>query len=267
MVNPSAPPLLTIAHLSDTHFGGKTSAPGRTHRILDYLATMNPSVDVVLVTGDITDHGLAEEYAEAAAVLDAWAGPAPMLILPGNHDVRAAYADWRSLAEDQRFSGGRPLHQVHRVAGSVFVMLDSMVPAPPGERIDHGELDAESLRWLDEVLAQRLSGEPAYICLHHPPVAIHQATMDTIRLRPDDAEALSHVLARHEGVRAILCGHAHTACATTFHGLPVLVGGGAASTVTLDAEDLPFITGVLPPSFALHLVDPSGHLVTHWRTV
>lgn len=257
------PPLLTIAHLSDTHFGGKTSAAGRTHRILDYLATMDPPVDVVLVTGDITDHGFAPEYAEAGAVLESWAGPAPLLVLPGNHDVRSAYAAWRGVESEP----GRPLHYVARVAGSMFIMLDSMVPAPVGERIDHGELDAASLTWLDQVLATRAPGEPAYVCLHHPPVMIHQATMDTIRLLPDHAEGLGEVLARHLDVRAILCGHAHTACATTFQGLPVLVGGGAASTVTLDAEDLPFITGVLPPSFALHLVDPSGHLVTHWRTV
>jgi 3',5'-cyclic-AMP phosphodiesterase len=257
------PPLLTIAHLSDTHFGGRSSAAGRTHRILDYLATMDPPVDVVLVTGDIADHGLVEEYAEAKAVLESWAGPAPMLMLPGNHDVRSAYAEWRDLhAEDDR-----PLHAVHVVAGSAFVLLDSMVPAPPGERIDHGELDAGSLQWLDQTLRALPPDQPVYVCLHHPPVRIHQARMDNIRLRADDAAALEGVLRRHRQVRALLCGHAHTACATTFAGIPVLIGGGAASTVTLEAEELPFITGVLPPSFALHLVDQTGHLVTHWRTV
>lgn len=257
--------MLTIAHLSDTHFGGKSSASGRTNRILDYLGTMNPPVDVVLVTGDIADHGSPAEYAEAEAVLGAWGGPAPMLVLPGNHDVRAAYSEWRGHPLVSGFD--RPMHTHHRVGGANFLMLDSLVTAPRGERIDHGELDAESLRWLDDALSQCLEGEPTFVCLHHPPVPIHQLRMDEIRLRPADADGLGEVLVRRGKVTAILCGHAHTACATTLAGIPVLVGGGAASTVTLEAEELPFLTGVLPPSFALHLIDQSGHLVTHWRTV
>jgi 3',5'-cyclic-AMP phosphodiesterase len=256
--------LLTIAHLSDTHFGGKSSAAGRTNRILDYLATLDPAVDVVLVTGDIADHGHPEEYALATSVLAGWSGPAPMLVLPGNHDVRSEYAAWRGLAAD---AARRPLHAVHRIAGAAFLMVDSMVPAPPGQRIDHGELDAESLDWIDHALTSCAPAESAYLCMHHPPVPIHQSRMDLIRLRPEDAAGLSEVLRRHDRVRAVLCGHAHTACVTSFAGIPVLVGGGAASTVTLDAEELPFVTGVLPPSFALHLVDADGHLVTHWRTV
>lgn len=254
--------MLMIAHLSDTHFGGRSSAAGRAHRVLDHLASMDPPVDVVLVTGDIADHGLPEEYAEAERVLGSWAGPAPLLVLPGNHDVRAAYAAWRGLPADEG-----PLHRAHRVAGSLFVMLDSLVTAPAGERIDHGELDAAGLAWLDQRLTEREPGEAAYVCLHHPPVDIHHSRMDPIRLRDPDAGRLAEVLGRHRDLRAVLCGHVHSACATTVAGLPVLAGGGVASTVTLDAEELPFITTLLPPSFALHLVGDDGRIVTHWRAV
>ena len=38
-------------------------------------AGAGPRPDVLLVTGDVADHGLPEEYAEARAVLDAWPGP------------------------------------------------------------------------------------------------------------------------------------------------------------------------------------------------
>ena len=255
--------VLVIAHLSDTHVGGAWDPVGRTRRVLAHLATLDPPVDVVLVTGDIADHGTDAEYADAAEVLGEWPGPAPLLLCIGNHDVRAGYAALRGVPAD------RPVNEAHRVGGALFLMLDSMVPAPPGERIDHGLLAEETLVWLDRELAARESGEPAFVCLHHPPVTIHLGLMDPIRLT--NAEQLAEVLDRHDGVAAVLVGHAHTACATTYHQMrrpvPVLVPGGVASTVTLDAERFAAITPELDPTFAVHFVDDQGRVVTHWRSL
>ncbi len=260
--------MLTIAHLSDTHFGGPPAASERTRRVLDHLAAMDPPVDVVLVTGDIADHGTADEYAEAAAVLGSWTGPAPMLLCPGNHDVREGYAALRGRPAAAAVAG--PVNEAHRVAGALFLMADSMVPAVAGKRIDHGVLTEETLSWIDGELADRAPGELAFVCLHHPPVPIHITLMDPIRLR--NAADLAAVLVRHDDVAAVLTGHAHSACATTFAGLPMLIPGGVASTVTLDADDLPRIDTSLPPMLALHLVDETslgldGAVVTHWRAL
>ena len=255
--------VLVIAHLSDTHLGGRADAVPRTRRVLEHLARLDPPVDVVLLTGDVADHGASEEYAEAAAVLGEWPGPAPMLMCPGNHDVREGYAAMRGLP------AGQPVNESHRVGGVLFLMLDSLVPAPPGERIDPGYLGPGSLAWLDRELAARAPGERAIVCLHHPPVEIHLGLMDPIRLT--DADQLAAVLDRHEGVVAVLVGHAHSACATTYHQLarpvPVLIPGGIATTVTIDAEPLPAITAELPPTFAVHVVDDDGRIVTHWRSL
>jgi 3',5'-cyclic AMP phosphodiesterase CpdA len=255
--------VLVIAHLSDPHFGGRWDPVGRTRRVLALLAAYDPPVDVVLVTGDIADHGTAVEYAEASAVLGAWAGPAPMLTCPGNHDVREGYAAWRGLPAD------RPQNEAHRLAGALFVMLDSMVPAPPGERIDHGLLAPETLAWLDEQLTGRGPGERAFVCLHHPPEPVHLGLMDPIRL--ENATELAAVLDRHRDVVAVLVGHAHSACATAFHHLarplPLLIPGGIASTVSLDAEPFADLTAQLPPTYAVHVVDDDGRIVTHWRAL
>ncbi|MDF8266100.1 metallophosphoesterase [Luteipulveratus flavus] len=249
--------MLTIAHLSDTHFGAYEGVGDRTVRAVEHLAAMRPGPDVVLVTGDIADHGHDDEYVDAAAALARWPGPAPLLTCPGNHDVRPAFA--RHLREA---AAEGPLDLVHDVAGVRFVLLDSLVPAPPGERIDHGVLAPESLRLLDGALAD---GRPTYLGLHHPPVDLHVALMDPIRLQ--NADELAAVIGRHENLVATLVGHAHTACATTFAGAPLLIGGGIASTVTLDAEALPAITPGLAPTFAVHLVGDDGRVVTHWRTL
>lgn len=253
--------MLVIAHYSDTHFGGPPGAAERTRIVQGYLAAMDPPVDVVLVTGDIADHGTPEEYAEATAVLGEWPGPAPMLLCPGNHDVREEYA-----AALRQLPGDAPVNEAHRVGGALFLMLDSMVPAIDGKRVDHGLLDPVTLDWLEAQLAGRAPGEPAFVCLHHPPRTLHMSLMDPIRLRNDDD--LARVLAGHEDVVAVLTGHAHTACATHWAGLPLLVPGGVASTVSLDADTYRKITDELPPMLAVHMYDETdGSLVTHWRAL
>ena len=245
-----------VAHLTDLHFGGPAEARARADRVLGHLLALDPAPDLLLVTGDVADHGSEEEYAEARAVLSRW--PGPVLVGTGNHDVRDAFA--RGLLG--READG-PLDQVLDLAGVRFLMLDSLVTAPPGERVDPGELTDGSLAWLDERLAE--DPRPAYVCLHHPPVDIGVRLMDPIRLR--DPERLEAVLRHHAHHAATLVGHAHTQCATTFAGRPLLVGGGVASTVPLDAEPLPTVWEAGPPTIAFHLLLDDARVVTHWRAL
>lgn len=248
--------MLVIAHLSDTHFGATPEAADRVRRVLDALLAMDPRPDVLLHTGDVADHGLRDEYAEAAQVLSAWPGPMP--ISPGNHDVRVAYA--------AAFLGDADVVRANRayeVGGVRFLMLDSLVDAVDGVRQDHGVLGPDTLAWLDSELAR--DDRPTFVCLHHPPVEIGIDLMDPIRLV--DADDLGAVLGRHPHVVATLVGHAHTMGASTFAGRPLLIGGGVVSTVSLDQEDLPLIWYDAPPSYAVHFLHDDGRLTTHWRAV
>jgi 3',5'-cyclic AMP phosphodiesterase CpdA len=245
-----------VAHLTDLHFGGPVQARARADRVLDHLLALDPAPDLLLVTGDIADHGTDEEYAEARAVLGRW--PGTLLVGTGNHDVRDAFA--RGLLG--READG-PLDQALDLPTARFLVLDSLVSAPPGERIDHGELSDESLAWLDQRLAE--DPRPAYVCLHHPPVDIGVSLMDPIRLR--DPQRLEAVLRRHPHHAATLVGHAHTQGATTFAGRPLLIGGGVASTVPLDAEPFPLIWEAGPPTIAFHVLLDDGRIVTHWRAL
>lgn len=245
-----------VAHLADTHFGGPPDARARVERAMDHVLALDPAPDLLLVTGDVADHGLPEEYDEARAVLDRW--PGARLVGTGNHDVRADFS--RGLLG--READG-PLDQALDLPAARFLMLDSLVTAPPGERVDPGELADESLAWLD---AQLLADDrPTFVCLHHPPVEIGVALMDPIRLRRP--ERLEAVLRAHPHHAATLVGHAHTQGTTTFAGKPLLIGGGVASTVPLDAEPLPRVWESAAPSFALHLVLDGGRVVTHWRSL
>ncbi len=91
-----------IAHLSDLHavgerYGfriesGRTGPQGnaRMHRVVDRLASLHrhDPVDLVLITGDMTDAGRSAEWAEFIDAVAAYPDLAErILILPGNHDV------------------------------------------------------------------------------------------------------------------------------------------------------------------------------------
>jgi hypothetical protein len=81
-------PVFVFAHLSDTHLDDTPESAARTARVLDYLHALARPVDAILITGDVADHGLEDEYRLAAKL---FASPLPVLVCPGNHDVREAY--------------------------------------------------------------------------------------------------------------------------------------------------------------------------------
>jgi 3',5'-cyclic AMP phosphodiesterase CpdA len=58
------------------------------------VRTLQPAVDVLLLTGDLADSGRPQDYAEIAALLaDTLPTPSEggprVLAVPGNHDLRA----------------------------------------------------------------------------------------------------------------------------------------------------------------------------------
>jgi Icc protein len=244
-----------VAHVSDTHFGNDVRDPtDRAAAVMDHLLALRPRPDLLVLSGDVADHGLASEYAAARAWLDRW--PGPVAVCPGNHDVRDAFVAGL----------GVPARSVVDSGGHRFVMLDSLVDADAGERVDEGRLGTEQLAWLDGELAA--SDSPTFVCLHHPPVPIGLELMDPIRLV--DGDALAAVIGRHPHVIATLVGHAHTMSSTTYAGRPLIIGGGVVSTVPLDAEPFPVVWYDAPPSLALHLVDDSEtppRVTTHWRAL
>lgn len=119
-----------VAHLSDLHvvgerFGhriesGRSGPQGnaRLARTLEALARADAEerLDLILVTGDMTDAGRSAEWAELLEALDRWPGLRErMLFLPGNHDVNVV--DRSNPARlDLPFSPGKRLRQLRALA-------------------------------------------------------------------------------------------------------------------------------------------------------
>jgi 3',5'-cyclic AMP phosphodiesterase CpdA len=246
--------MITVAQVSDVHIGNSGPGEERARRVFARLARLVEPIDAVLVTGDIADHGAPGEY---EIVRELFASlPVPVLSCPGNHDDRAAYA--KIVLGRQELDG--PVNQVAAVGGVVFALCDSTVPGENG-----GYLADETLAWLDRVLSGAPDGVPVFVAFHHPPVELHSPFIDG--MRQTGSERLAQVLAGHRNVAAVFCGHAHTAAATTFAGLPLLVSPSVISTLTLPWEGDGIVDHEPPAALAFHVLDGAGRLTTHFRVV
>lgn len=85
-----------IAHLSDIHFGRIAD-----DRVVTALVdeVNGAGLDLVVVSGDLTQRARRGQFRQARAMLDAF--QPPVLVVPGNHDVRAWWHNpfdrlWRS---------------------------------------------------------------------------------------------------------------------------------------------------------------------------
>jgi 3',5'-cyclic AMP phosphodiesterase CpdA len=251
-----------IAQISDLHIKrpgalayGKVDTAAALTRCVDTLNRFRPRPGMVVISGDLADTPSAEEYEHLARLL------APLEIgcvaVPGNHDSRALMRAALPKGGYARPDGA--LNALHAAGPLDLVLLDSSVPGKP-----HGELDGETLAWLDATLASS-PARPALIFLHHPPFVTGITHMDVQNLR--NAAALGELLRRHPRARLVAAGHVHRATLTHFAGVPATICPAPNHAVALDLEgSLPPSFKVEPPAFHLHAWfagDGFGELVTH----
>ena len=234
---------------------GPTPRPGAA-RSSPHLDAMDPRPDVLLVTGDVADHGLPEEYAEAREVLvgldraDA-----------GRHRQPRRPRRLRRGLLDRPADG--PLHQVLETDGPRFLVLDSLVTAPPGERIDHGELAP------DGALARR-PARGRRRARRSSASTTRRSTSASASWRRSCCATPSRSPRSSAGTST--WSPPWSATPTPCARRPSPAGrcwsaGGAPRRCPYDAEDLPGRLGGAPPSFALHLLHDDGRLTSHWRAL
>ena len=249
---------MLIAQLTDLHLRPRGRAANRVvetnmlaERAFRAVMTRPPLPDVVLLTGDLADQGLAEEYATLADLI-ARALPLPVFTIPGNHDDREVM-----LA---RLPGTRQEDGFVQYAINDFpvrlVMLDTLVP---GEA--HGALCARRLAWLDRTLAAA-PDKPTLIAMHHPPFLCGIGHMDRLALR--ERAEFAAVLARHGQVQRILCGHDHRPVTARVGAAIASIAPSVAHQVELDLRPDARSAFVLePPAYQLHHWSAEHGFVTH----
>lgn len=255
---------MLIAQLTDLHikppgriaYGVVDTAPMLRAAVSSVLA-LRPAPDVVLLTGDLTDAGLPEEYALLRQILAPLR--CPVYAIPGNHDARAAmragFADHRYLPIGEGFI--QYVIDDHPVR---LVGLDSVIPGDAA-----GELCAARLAWLEAVLAAAPS-RPTVLFLHHPPFDTGIAHMDKIGLA--GAAAFADLVKRHPQVERVLAGHLHRSIQTRWAGTLASTAPSSAHQVSLElAPDAAASFALEPPGYQLHLYTPGIGIVSHTVTI
>ncbi len=229
------PSEFVVAHLSDPHLTTLEGVNPRdllNKRILGYLSwrlhrrneyrgevlealvkdLKNRSTDHVVITGDLTQIGLPQEFQQVSRWLAAFGKPYDITIVPGNHDCyvreswQRTFALWAPYmdADSNTASADQATFPSYRQRGPLALIgLSSAVSSPPF--FATGELGVTQLDRLDSLLATASEqGLLRVVLIHHPPVP---GTVVS-RKRLTDEHALFEVLA-HRGAELILHGHAH----------------------------------------------------------
>jgi 3',5'-cyclic-AMP phosphodiesterase len=223
-------------------------------RAVAELNALTPMPDVTVITGDLTDHGSAEEYANLRELL----APLrmPYFLIPGNHDSREALRE--TFADHGYFPATGFLHYAVEDYKLRIVALDTLV-----DGLHHGFLDEGQLGWLDATLGAQ-PAKPTLVMLHHPPFATGIEHMDRAALR--EPEKFAEIVARHPQIERILCGHMHRTISRRFAGTIVGTAPATAHQLVLDINPGSRAQFTFePPGYQLHLWH-DGALVTHTAT-
>lgn len=254
----------TLAHLSDLHLPLDDRRPRlrdliskrlfsylswrrsrrRVHRP-EVLARLTADVrqagaDHLVVTGDLVNLALADEFVRARRWLEAQGGGEGVTIVPGNHDALVPvpwgeglglWADWMG----EGVSPPEPFPFVKRLGEAALIGVSTAVPTAPF--LASGRLGDMQLMRLARTLAL-LGQEGAFrvVMLHHPLVD------GQVRARKalEDRAALRQVLLEY-GAELVLHGHSHHATVETVPGpsgpIPVVGAPSASAAPGESSED------------------------------
>ncbi|MBE7195370.1 MAG: metallophosphoesterase [Gordonia polyisoprenivorans] len=200
---------MKIVQISDTHL---TAAGGPTEDAFRLLSRhLNDEVrpDLVVHSGDIQvlDPDDAADRAHSRELLELI--DAPLLVIPGNHDVGMPGMNaWAGISVTDQRVGAHvaafgPDHWRHDADEAVLLGINS-------ELLGSGlQLEADQWRWLEQTFGDLPEGRPVLLFLHKPLWSVTDEPVDhQVDVGP---VARDRLLGLVDGVdlRAVGCGHLH----------------------------------------------------------
>lgn len=174
-------------------------------QVLDHYQAGDWRADRALITGDLIQDDSAEAYERFRTLLL----PLNMRMhcVPGNHDVRDLM---RPVCSRPPFS----YCAREEVGNWLLLGLDSCVSGEAGGEISRDEISRF------EKMADESRAKHILVSLHHPPVPMGSAWLDTVKLK--NGKQLLKRLEQTGRVRLLVFGHVHQAYDGEHNGIRVI---------------------------------------------
>ena len=210
--------LARFAVIGDTHVTGSFE-PGITHTRAAFQAItqFDPAPDAIIINGDITDHGLPEEY-DLVEQLASEAGlqfPASFVPVMGNHEQRGADGPYTAEAYQEQRNVFLQHCQLQRLYYDTEINGQHIIALGPDAdpaawwtfKLSDGQLS-----WLDDLLARDAEqGRRSFVFLHQPAdntvCYTHEGELAYLSLE-SSAELLRVVSKYPDAI--LLTGHSHS---------------------------------------------------------
>lgn len=253
---------IRVGQLSDTHFVERDEEPeGGFAYDIDHAFEVvradmaHHDLDLVVVTGDVADHGRPAQYRRALEAFEQLS--APVAVTPGNHDQDAAFEVFMGTT---KVTTPRVAH----LGNWCFAFIDSnvglMVDDGTGHRVDpdyhqrlhgNGLLGSQESAWLRQVCATT-EADHVFIWVHHPP-----GTGNGVVGPTEEYEAeWETLLAELPIIKGIGAGHTHMPLSIEFGGRPVHIGPSLKNNFDLEVDTL------LPPGWRSYEFEADGTVNT-----
>jgi 3',5'-cyclic AMP phosphodiesterase CpdA len=250
-----------IAHIGDMHFGGLANIP-----VIEALERLLPDLrpDVIVIGGDLSQRARHGEFQRGRAFANLCRETAPVLIIPGNHDVQwwrrpfipfgkdAMYQKYRSyfgadLTPTLTIPGGVVIASALTANGVAWGSLTARLR----DIAVKGHLPKREMQRVQTVFAQAEPGLPRVLVMHHNVLRGGVSKrMGLARWRRAQRRIVE------AGTDVVLCGHDHEEGAEMLDGR---VAVSTASTLSTRAR------GGRPVSFNFVTIDPSAVQITFFR--
>lgn len=257
---------MLIAQISDTHIVSKqkhwlgeplTEIDRRLSRVIDYLNSLDPAPDVVLLTGDLTEEGDASAYRYFRELISSL--KIPLYVIPGNHDLRE---EMRTAFINESYMPRQGF--IHYAVDDYPVRLIGLDTLVEGE--DYGYLCEERLFWLEQTLRAVLE-KPTLIFMHHPPAKTGSKVFDNmICLASPKFEKL---MMENKHFLGIIAGHYHHLCVSSFGSKLCFIAPSVAPVhhIAHPTDDHVTALELEDPAVTLHLYQEGNALISHMKRI
>jgi 3',5'-cyclic AMP phosphodiesterase CpdA len=250
-----------IVHIGDLHFGGHADIP-QVEALEHLLPDLRP--DAVVIGGDVSQRARHGEFQRGRAFANLARETAPVLVIPGNHDVQWWWRPFLPFGKDAVYEKyrryfGADLSPTLAIPGSAViasaltahgVAWGSLTPRLRDIAVK-GHLPKREMQRVQALFAAAEPGLARVLVTHHNVLRGDMSRrMGLARWRRAQKRIVE------AGTDVVLCGHDHQEGADLLDGKVVV---STASTLSTRAR------GGRPASFNVVTIEPSAVQVTFFR--